>query len=84
MQTINLQIEQDLLSQAIQHFKQFLAEHQTKGNITYIDELGDTIEIINGVEYVVPTKEDLKAINTRRTEQGFTSLEALKSKITHP
>ena len=81
MHTLNLQIEQDLLGQAIQHFKAFLAEHKAKGNITYVDDLGDTIEIINGVEYVIPTKEDLKAISTPRAKQGFISLEALKSEL---
>ena len=81
MHTLNLQIEQDLLSQAIQHFKAFLAEHKTKGNLTYVDDMGDTIEIINGVEYVIPTKEDLKEINTPRVEQEFMSLEALKSEL---
>jgi hypothetical protein len=81
MQTINLHIEQDLLSQAIQHFKKFLAEHQTKGNITYIDDLGDTIEIINGVEYVIPTKEDLSTISTAKNEQNFISLESLKQEL---
>jgi hypothetical protein len=81
MHTINLHIEQDLLGQAIQHFKQFLAEHQTKGNMTYVDDIGDTIEIINGVEYVVPTKADLKAMNTPREKHNFTSLDALKKEL---
>jgi hypothetical protein len=47
MHTLNLHIEQDLLTQAIQNFKQFLVEHQTKENMTYVDDMGDTIEIID-------------------------------------
>jgi len=81
MQTINLHIEQDLLSQAIQHFKQFLLEHQTKGNISYIDSFGDTIEIINGVEYVVATKDDIEAISNQESRTEFTSLEDLKKEL---
>jgi len=81
MHTLNLHIEQDLLSQAIQHFKQFLEAHQTKGNITYIDDMGDTIEIINGVEYVMPTKADLKAMTTPKEKHDFTSLESLKKEL---
>ena len=80
MYTINLQIEQDLLSQAIQHFKKFLAEHQTTGNLTYVDDLGDTIEVINGVEYVIPTKEDINAIKSKHSDD-FISLEALKKEL---
>ena len=30
-------------------------------NYRYIDELGDEIEVIDGEEFVIPTKEDLKA-----------------------
>jgi len=81
MHTLNLHIEQDLLSQAIQHFKQFLAEHQTKGNMTYVDDMGDTIEIIDGIEYVVPTKADLRAMNMPKEKHDFTSLDTLKKEL---
>jgi hypothetical protein len=44
----------------------------------YIDDLGDTIEVINGVEYVVATKEDLKALNMPKEKHSFISLDNLK------
>lgn len=83
MQTINLNIEleHDLLNQAIQHFKKFLAEHHATGNMTYVDELGDTIELINGIEYVVPTQEDLNTMSSPKDYSEFTSLEDLKREL---
>lgn len=80
MQTINLHIEDHLLSQAIQHLKSFLSQHKNS-NFTYIDEFGDTIEVINGSEFVIPTKADLRAINAQRNIQEFTSLEDLKKEL---
>ncbi len=38
-----------------------LPDGAVKGNYTYTDELGDTIEVRDGIEYVVGTKEDKKA-----------------------
>ena len=53
------------------------------GNYSYIDDLGDTIELINGVEHVVPTKEDLSNIRKVREEQNFTSLESFKKELSN-
>jgi len=53
------------------------------GNYSYIDDLGDTIELINGVEHVVPTKEDLSNIRKAREEQNFTSLESFKKELSN-
>ena len=53
------------------------------GNYSYIDDLGDTIELINGVEHVVPTKEDLSNIRKVREEQNFISLESFKKKLSN-
>ncbi|CAA6810349.1 MAG: Unknown protein [uncultured Sulfurovum sp.] len=82
MQTINLNIDDSLLNQAIQHWKNFLSQHQKESvNFTYVDDIGDTIQVINGIEYVVPTKEDKKAFNTPKKNQDFTSLDSLKSEL---
>ena len=44
--------------------KDFLASisKKRKKTLSYIDEIGDKIVVINGEEYVVPTREDLEAI----------------------
>jgi len=40
MQTINLQIEQNLFSQVVQQLKDLLAQYKNS-NFTYIDKLGE-------------------------------------------
>jgi len=80
MQTINLQIEQDLFSQVVQQLKELLAQYKNS-NFTYIDKLGDTIQVINGKEFVIPTKEDLQAIKKPYNTSDFTSLEDLKKEL---
>jgi len=82
MQTINLNIDDSLFNQALEHWKNFLSQHKNQSaNFTYIDDMGDTIQVINGVEYVVPTEEDKKAFDTPKKKQGFTSLDSLKSEL---
>jgi hypothetical protein len=76
----NLHIEDDLLSQAIQHLKSFLEEHK-KSNFTYIDELGDTIKVIDGKEYVIPTQKDLKIMRTPHNKRDFMGLEDFKKEL---
>ncbi len=45
----------------------------------YIDDLGDLIEIRNGKEYIVPTKEDIEAF--QESKEDFISLEELKKSL---
>jgi len=82
MQTINLNIDDSLLNQAVQHLKSFLSQHKNQNsNFTYIDDIGDRIQVINGVEYVVPTKEDREAFARPRDKKDFTSLDNLKNEL---
>lgn len=80
MKTIKLHIEDDLLTQSVEYLKHFVARHKGS-DFTYQDDLGDTIKVIDGVEYVIPTSEDKKLMTKTLDKSDFTSLEALKKDL---
>jgi DNA replication initiation complex subunit (GINS family) len=49
-----------------------------KKSFQYIDDIGDTIVVIDGKEYVVPTKEDIKAIQEAKDDEFVSEEEAKK------
>jgi len=55
-----LEVDSELFGEV----KEFIKKLTTKNNksFSYIDELGDKVVVVDGEEYVVPTKEDLQAI----------------------
>ena len=65
MKTIHLTVKENELEKVMTILKSLKDELIDKltvsENYTYVDDLGDTIEVINGEEFVVPTKKDLKA-----------------------
>ena len=60
MVAVKLNIEESYFSKFVNLLKA-LPDGVVKGNYTYTDELGDTIEVRDGIEYVASTKEDKKA-----------------------
>ncbi len=67
MQQVTLDIADDYIHKFMLML-QALPKNKVKGNFTYVDDLGDTIEVIDGEEYVVPTEDDLKMIRESRAE----------------
>ena len=80
MQTIQLHVEDDLLTQSIDYLKYFVSHHKGS-DFTYVDALGDTVKVIDGLEYVIPSSEDKKAMAQPLDKSDFTSLEALKKDL---
>jgi hypothetical protein len=80
MRTIQLHIEDDLLTQSIDYLKYFVSHHKGS-DFTYQDDLGDTIKVIDGVEYVIPSSEDKKSMAQCLDKSDFTSLEDLKKDL---
>ena len=73
MQTIQLQVQDDLLSQALDYVKKFVLKHKHASNYRYVDTLGDTIEIIDNTEFVIPTKNDLLILNQSIKKDDYIS-----------
>lgn len=83
MIAVKLDIDESYFTKFVNLLKA-LPDGAVKGNYTYIDELGDTIEVRNGVEYVVASKEDKKAAKqaAKEFQEGKTlSLMDLKGKF---
>ena len=57
-----LEVDSELFSEVKEFIKNLSAKN--KKNFSYLDEIGDKVVVINGKEYIVPTKEDLEAIYT--------------------
>jgi len=49
-----------------------------KSSFSYIDDLGDKIVVIDGKEFVEPTKEDIEAIFTAKDKEFLDESEAKK------
>ena len=81
MATIQLNVNDSIFAQALEHIKTFVSAHQNESKYFYIDEIGDTIEVINGKEYVVPTKEDLDILNAPISKKDIMSLDDLKKEL---
>ena len=59
--------------------KEFLTNLSKKKekSFSYIDDIGDTVNVINGVEYIAPTRDDLSAIYSSK-EDDFISETQMK------
>jgi len=55
-----LEIDRELFDEVKELLKKL--SHQRKKNFSYIDDIGDRIVVIDGEEYVVPTRQDIEAI----------------------
>jgi hypothetical protein len=66
-------------SNMLKDTKEFLKNLSIKKNskFSYIDEIGDTIVVENGKEYVVPTADDVVAFHTTNKDD-FVSEEEVK------
>ena len=69
MQQITLKIADDYVQKFTALLKT-LPENKIEGYYTYVDDLGDTIEVVGNKEYVIPTKEDIIAL--RETKEYVT------------
>jgi len=80
MRTIQLHIKDDLLKQSVAYLKDFVSQHKGS-DFTYKDDLGDTIKVIDGVEYVIPNSDDKKAMKQTLEKSDFIDLDTLKKEL---
>lgn len=73
MQTIQLQVQDDLVNQALDYIKEFVTKHKNESNYKYVDTLGDTIEVVDNKEFVIPSEEDLKILNQPINKDNYIS-----------
>jgi len=78
MQTIQLQVQDDLLNQALDYIKKFVTKHKNESNYRYVDTFGDTIEVVDNKEFVIPSKEDLQILNQPMNKDDFISNDEAK------
>ena len=76
---MTIDVKESLAQKIVDFLKQFEDVRIVKQENYYIDELGDLIEVRDGKEYVVPTKEDIEAV--QKSEDEFVSLDELKKEL---
>ena len=76
---MTIDVKESLAQKIVDFLKQFEDVRVVKQENYYIDDLGDLIEVREGKEYVVPTKEDIEALKNRDDE--FISLDELKKEL---
>lgn len=83
MTTVTLEIE-DTCIKDFAHLLHLLPRDKVRATFTYTDDLGDTIQVVNGEEFVVPTEADERAyaIGMVELQAGETlSLEEVKKEL---
>lgn len=73
MQTIQLNVDDSLFAQALEHIKSFVSHHKNKSNFEYKNDADEVIEVINGKEYVVPTKKDIELLSEAVNKDDYIS-----------
>lgn len=79
MHTIQLNVDDSLFNQALEHIKSFVAHHKNESNFEYKNDANEVIEVIDGKEYIIPTKKDIELLSkTINKEDYISSAEARK------
>lgn len=73
MQTIWLNIDDSLFAQALEHIKSFVAHHKNRSSFEYKNDAGEIVEIIDGKEYIVPTKKDIELLSEAINKDDYVS-----------
>jgi len=79
VQTIQLNVDDSLFAQALEHIRNFVSHHKNESNFEYKNDADEVIEVINGKEYIVPNKKDIKLLSeTINKDDYISSAEARK------
>lgn len=76
---MTIDIKDSFAQKVLEFLKQFEDVRILEQENYYIDNFGDLIEVRNGEEYIVPTKEDIDAIKDKNKD--FITLEELKKEF---
>ena len=72
------EVDRSMVDEVLSFLKDLARKKQK--SFSYIDDLGDMIVVKNGEEYVVPSVEDIEAIQSRRKED-YIDEEELKALV---
>ena len=78
MTTIQLNVDESIFTQALEHIKSFVSKHKTESKYEYIDSIGDIIEVVNGKEKVIPTKHDIEILSESVNKEDYISSDEAK------
>ena len=73
MQTIQLNVDDSLFTQAVEHIKSFVSRHKDESNFKYKNDKDEVVEVINGKEYIAPTKKDIEILNKAIDKNDYIS-----------
>ena len=73
MQTIQLNVDDSLFTQALEHIKSFVSHHKNQSNFEYKNDADEVIEVINGKEYIVPNKKDIELLSEAVNKDDYIS-----------
>lgn len=80
MQTIQLSVDDSLFAQAIEHIKSFVLYHKDESAFKYKNDADEVVEVINGKEYITPTKKDIELLSKTIDKNDYiSSAEARKA-----
>jgi len=73
VQTIQLNVDDSLFTQALEHIKSFVSHHKNQSNFEYKNDADEVIEVINGKEYIVPNKKDIELLSEAVNKDDYIS-----------
>lgn len=73
MQTIQLNVDETLFAQALEHIKSFVAHHKHESNFEYKNEANEIVEVVDGKEYIIPTKKDIELLSETINKSDYIS-----------
>ena len=73
MQTIQLNIDDSLFNQALEHIKSFVSHYGSKSNFEYKNDADEVVEVIDGKEYIIPTKKDIELLSESINKNDYVS-----------
>jgi len=81
MQTIQLNVDDSLFVQALEHVRNFVAHHKNKSNFEYKNDADEIIEVIDGKEYIIPTKKDIELLSQTINKDDYISSEEARKML---
>ena len=73
MQTIQLNVDESLFNQALEHIKSFVSHHKSKSNFEYKNDADEVVEVIDAKEYIIPTKKDIELLSESINKNDYVS-----------
>ncbi|MEK6659473.1 MAG: hypothetical protein AABY36_07335 [Campylobacterota bacterium] len=73
MQTIQLNVDDSLFTQALEHIRSFVSHHKNGSNFEYKNDADEVVEVIDGKEYIVPTKKNIELLSEAINKNDYVS-----------